>query len=245
MQQLNDALTLARQARAQAGGIHSTGTPDISLSTEEFEKALDYCRTVFHEKFMLNENLKREYTEFRNDPQSMPLATKNRIRKQFRGAFRNWITKLVGDWNFFMAVLQHGIFDSTSRREFLQALRQQRQAAMSSSVDAHHAGEDGGPTTKARVDNDELRQAALHARLEYRKGARLSQKVQEDRSIYASFPYKDKLLLLQFDNGTLLKRRKEADNAYGHSRDVDCLSLAERVVLRAWSTDILDNYFNA
>ena len=141
MQQLNDAHTLARQARAQSGGIHSTGTPGISLLTNEFEKALDYCRNVYHEKFMLNENLKREYTEFRNDPQSMQHTTKKRIRNQFRGAFRNWITKLVGDWNFFMTVLKHGIFDSTSRREFLQALPQERQAAMSSSVDAHHAAD--------------------------------------------------------------------------------------------------------
>ena len=27
------------------------------------------------------------------------------------GAFRNWGTKLVGDYNFYMTVLEHGSFD--------------------------------------------------------------------------------------------------------------------------------------
>ena len=132
------------------------------------------------------------------------------------------MTKLVGDYNFFMTVLKHGIFDSTSRREFLQALCEEKQAAMSASVDAHHDGDDGGPTKRARVDNDALRQAALHARLAYQKGARLSQKMKDDNSIYASFSHENKLLLYLFNNGMLLERKKQADNAYGHGRGVDC-----------------------
>ena len=154
------------------------------------------------------------------------------------------MTKLVGDYNFFMTVLKHGIFDSTSRREFLQALCEEKQAAMSASVDAHHAGDDGGPSKRARVDHDALRQAALHARLEYWKGERLSQKMQEDKSIYASLSHTNKLLLYQFNNGKLLERRKQADNAYGHGRDVGCLNIRERATLRAWSSDILHEYFS-
>ena len=96
------------------------------------------------------------------------------------------MTKLVGDYNFFMTVLKHGIFDSTSRRQFLLALQKEREAAMASSVDAHHAGDEGSPTKRARVENDALRRAALHARLAYRKGARLAQRMKEDNSIYAS-----------------------------------------------------------
>ena len=163
VQQLNDALTLVRQARAHSGGVHPTDAPTVSLSRAEFDKALNYCKHEFHERFMLNENLRREYTEFRNDPHLMTRSQKSRIRNQFRGAFHNWVTKLVGDYNFFMTVLKHGIFDSTSRREFLQALREEKEAAMSASVDAHHAGDDGGPSKRARVDHDALRQTALHA----------------------------------------------------------------------------------
>ena len=103
---------------------------------------------------------------------------------------------------------------------------------MSASVDAHHAGDDGGPSKRARVDHDVLRQAALHARLEYWKGERLSQKMQEDKSIYASLSHTNKLLLHQFNNGKLLERRKQADKAYGHGRDVQCFGIRERAVLR-------------
>ena len=193
---------------------------------------------------MLNENLRREYTEFRNNPGCMTRSQKNRIRKQFRGAFRNWVTKLVGDYNFFMTVLKHGIFDSTSRRKILQALSEEKQAAMSASVDAHHAGDDGGPTKRARVDKDALRQAALHARLAYRKGARLSQRMKEDNSMYASLSKADMTLLRDFELGQLLHRRKAADDAYGHGRDVECLGIRERAVLRAWSADVFSKYFN-
>ena len=115
---------------------------------------------------------------------------------------------------------------------------------MSASVDKHHAGDDGGPTKRARVDDDALRQAALHARLEYRKGARLSQKMKHDNSIYGSLSDRDKTLLCNFDIGLLLERRKTADQMYGHGRDVECLGIKERAVLRAWSTDVLSNYFN-
>ena len=126
----------------------------------------------------------------------------------------------------------------------LQALCEEKQAAMSASVDAHHAGDDGGPSKRARVDHDALRQAALHARLEYWKGERLSQKMQEDKSIYASLSHTNKLLLYQFNNGKLLERRKQADKAYGHGRDVQCFGIRERAVLRAWTTDVLSHYFN-
>ena len=190
---------------------------------------------------MLNENLRRECTEFQNNPCSMTRSQKNRIRSQFRGAFRNWVTKLVGDYNFFMTVLKHGIPDNTSLREFHQALREEKQAAMSASVDAHHAGDDGGPTKRARVDKDALRQAALDARLAYRKGARLSQRMKEDNRMYASLSVRDMTLLYNFEIGVLLERRKQADNAYGHGRGVDCLNIRERAALRAWSTDVLSN----
>ena len=126
----------------------------------------------------------------------------------------------------------------------LQALCEEKQAAMSASVDAHHAGDDGGPSKRARVDHDALRQAALHARLAYRKGARLAQRMKEDNSIYASLSNQEKSWLYYFDIGVLRERRKAADKAYGHGRDVQCFGIRERAVLRAWTTDVLSNYFN-
>ena len=126
----------------------------------------------------------------------------------------------------------------------LQALCDEKQAAMSASVDAHHAGDDGGPSKRARVDHDVLRQAALHARLAYRKGARLAQRMKEDNSIYDSLSNQEKTWLYNFDMGKLLARRKAADKAYGHGRDVQCFGIRERAVLRAWTTDVLSDYFN-
>ena len=84
----------------------------------------------------------------------------------------------------------------------------------------------------------------MHARLAYRKGARLAQRMKEDNSIYASLSHKNKLLLYQFSNGMLLERRKQADNAYGHGRDVVCLNIRGKAILRAWSSDILHEYFS-
>ena len=71
LQQLGDAFTLARQAKAHGGNVHFTDAPAISLSPPEFENALGYCKHEFHERFMLNENLRREYTEFCENPRSM------------------------------------------------------------------------------------------------------------------------------------------------------------------------------
>ena len=115
---------------------------------------------------------------------------------------------------------------------------------MASGVDAHHAGDEGSPTKRARVENDALRRAALHARLAYRKGARLAQRMKEDNSIYATLSNQEKTLLYNFEIGNLLKRRKLADEAYGHGRDVECLNIRERATLRAWTSDMLDEYFS-
>ena len=60
----------------------------------------------------------------------------------------------------------------------------------------------------------------------------------------ASYQIGDKTLLYNFDMGVLLENRKSADKAYGHGRDVECLGIRERAVLRAWSTDVFANYFN-
>ena len=84
----------------------------------------------------------------------------------------------------------------------------------------------------------------MHARLAYRKGARLAQRVKEDISIYDSLSYQEKTWLYKFDIGELLERRKQADKAYGHGRDVECFGIRERAVLRAWTTDVLSDYFN-
>ena len=87
VQQRGDALTLARQARAQSGSVHSIDAPAISLSDAEFEKALDYCKHEFHERFMLNEDLRREYTKFRNEPDCMTRSQKTRYAKSFAERF--------------------------------------------------------------------------------------------------------------------------------------------------------------
>ena len=94
------------------------------------------------------------------------------------------------------------------------------------------------------MDQKALRRKALYARLAYRKGAGLYQRMKEDSTTYATLSKREKRHLFDFETGDLLKRRKLADEAYGHGRDVEGLNIMERATLRAWTTDLLDEYFS-
>ena len=104
------------------------------------------------------------------------------------------------------------------------------------SVDSYHAGE-----TRNRGEEMALRKSALQARLKWRQGEKLHKWLDQDRSRYAFLSYADKDLIWKFDSGELLKERKDADEAYGHGRDIERMALRDRAILSAWSKN-LDTY---
>ena len=104
------------------------------------------------------------------------------------------------------------------------------------SVDSHHAGE-----TKNRGEEMALRTSALQARLQWRKAKNFQKWLDTDKSRWEFLSYADKTLMWKFDSGQLLKERKDADEAYGHGRDVERMTLRERAILSAWSNN-LDKY---
>ena len=151
---------------------------------------------------------------------------KDWTREQFRTAFRNWATKLLGNYNFVMVILQHGMLEPAERRKFVEALVREKEE---SSVDLHHADE---------AERLKLRKAALKARLNWRHCNRLNEWLEKDRARWDFLTCEDKMLMKQFDSGELLKARQDADKAYGHGREVEILSVRERAMLRAWSNNI-------
>ena len=48
----------------------------------------------------------------------------------------------------------------------------------------------------------------------------------------------ERCVMWKFDSGELLQERRDADQAYGHGRDVEVMSVRERAMLRAWSNNI-------
>ena len=147
-------------------------------------------------------------------------------RKNFRSAFRNWVAKMVGNYNFAMVILEHGILEPAERRKFVEALVREKDE---SSVDLHHADE---------AERRRLRNAALKARLDCRYCNKLHEWLSEDRSRWDFLSCEDKMLMKQFDSGELLKARRDADEAYGHGREVEIMTVRERAMLRAWSSDM-------
>ena len=204
-----------------------------TLSQPEFVAALEYLKKEFHLYFMENQDLKDWYTWLRDSPKELNRKQKDWTRKHFRTAFRTWATKLVGEYRFFLVVLQHGLFEPSQRAQFVRALLTVKQEHEDAGGDAHRAGE-----TRTRDEELKLRRAALQARLKWRKANKLYQWVQENRMRFEFLKTKDKDLVLRLDSGQLKTERQIADKAYGHGRDVEILSVREAAILEAWSSDL-------
>ena len=84
-----------------------------------------------------------------------------------------------------------------------------------------------------------LRRSALQARLKWRKANNMQKSLEKDRSRWEFLSYADKTLMWNFDSGQLLQERKDADEAYGHGRDVERMTLRELAILSAWSNNVV------
>ena len=232
-----DALELITAARREGrramrgftGATQPGEEPDAEterLSKEEFKVALTFLQKQFHECFMENQELKLWYTWLQDMHWNLSSKDKEWTRKNFRSAFRNWVTKILGNYNFAMVILEHGILEPAERRKFVEALVRMKDEPR---VDLHHADE---------AERRRLRNAALKARLTWRHCNKLYEWLQKDRTRYDCLTCEDKLLMRKYDSGELLQARRDADEAYGHGREVEIMTVRERAMLRAWSSDI-------
>jgi len=239
LQCFQDALQVLRAARNEAFRSRQADTaPSRQLSQEEFGIAMAHSKNLFYEHFMVNEDLRERYARYKESPLQLTKKEKQQTRNAFRSAFRVWVTKLVGDYTFFTTVMAHGFFEGQQRREFVQALlheREQKQrgsddvhvarsdAAHEASDDAHLAGSSSASKdAPVRADREQLRKAALHARLQYKHAEKRSSAARKDP--WLAMSKQDRQLMRDLHSGALLHRRQEADECYGQGRDVQTLT---------------------
>ena len=137
------------------------------------------------------------------------------------------MTKLIGNWDFFKVTLRYGYFDAANKKELVKAILQERATSQTS------GGEH--PTGLA-----ELRKVALHARQEYKRATKLRDTAREDPPLT-----KDELKLLGLlADGTLNRRRLDANRAYGHGEGAqDPVTKEQLIVMKAFTDNVLDAYF--
>ena len=149
---LCDSLILFKQARIEAtDGMAKDGD---RLTPTHFERALEHMRQEDFLKLGIENNvLERCYLAFRADPKQFSRDENKNIRVKFRGAFRNWITKLVGEWPFFLTVLRHGLFEAADHKKLAQAILDEKgtNAGSEDSGDSH-------PTAAMRLQAVQARQ---------------------------------------------------------------------------------------
>lgn len=107
--------------------------------------------------------------------------------------------------------MRHGLFNVEDRTRLARAIVQER-------GDRNKADDDSHPARAAQVD---LRRNAVEARQECEKALTIYTKVQKLISITAH----ERKVLARFTDGTLERRRKQAENAYGHGK---CFDLEQR-----------------
>ena len=116
-------------------------------------------------------------------------------------------------------------------------------AAHEASDDAHLAGSSSASKdAPVQPDREQLGKAALHARLQYKHAEKRSSAARKDP--WLAMPKQDRQLMRDLHSGALLQRRQEADECYGHGRDVQTFTLGEKADLRAWSNNVFENYDN-
>ena len=130
LKMLEDAMMLVQRARREAGHDRKGTT----LSTTEFENALDFLKRIFEESFMENAELKASICDMTERAAELSRSKKKRIRDQRRSAFKAWKWQLMGNVHFLHAVMRNGIFQLRDQQDLATALLQAQ-----SSVDEHHA----------------------------------------------------------------------------------------------------------
>ena len=138
------------------------------------------------------------------------------------------MTKLMGNWDFFKVTLRYGYFDEANKKELVKAILHERTTSEPS----------GG---KHPTGSAELRKNALIARQEYKRAT----KIRETAGIQACDELsKNELTLLRLlGDGTLNRRRLEANRAYGYGEGGEEVTREQIIVMKAFTDDVLGAYF--
>ena len=229
LKMLEDAMMLVQRARREAGHDREGTT----LSTTEFENALDFLKRIFEESFMENAELKASICDMTERAAELSRPTKKRIRDDRRSAFKAWKRQLMGNVHFLHAVMRHGIFQIRDQQDLATALLQAQ-----SSVDEHHADDVAG-AAKLMANKDTLREEAVKARQQVKR----ARKLRDASNSGTELTQNQKVLCIQLESGELERIRNQKDRAYGHGQSVTNLSLEQAAVMRAFSFKQLEKYF--
>ena len=88
-------------------------------------------------------------------------------------------------------------------------------------------------------NSDTLRAEAVHARQQVKKAKKLLAASNSGATLTPS----EEALCIEFESGALEENRKEKDRAYGHGQSVTRVSIEQAGVLKAFSFNVLDEYF--
>ena len=226
---LSSGLELIRSARNTCAS--PPPADGQQLSSREFEKALGHTRQIFVAQFLEDAKLKTDYEALKDETntEKTTRAVKKYINGEVRSRHRIWMTKLMGNWNFFKVTLRYGYFDAANKKELVKAILQERATSQTS----------GG---KHPTGSAELRKVALHARQEYKRATKLRDTAKKDRP-----QTKDELKLLGLlADGTLNRRLLDANRAYGHGEGTqDTVTKEQRILMKAFTDSVLETYFKA
>jgi hypothetical protein len=229
LQLLEDALKLVHRARREAGHDQEMTT----LNTNEFQKALDFLREIFEDRFMWDAKLKAAICDLNEKPDELSRARKNRIRSDRRSAFKAWKWTLMGNVHFFHAVMRNGIFQLCDQQDLATALLQAE-----NSVDEHHAGE-VAEAIKLVPNKEAVRAEAVRARQQVQKAKQLLKRQNSGAYLTQS----QIALCIRLDSGELERIRNQKNQAYSHGKSVTNLSIEQEAVMRAFSFNQLETYF--
>jgi hypothetical protein len=229
LQLLEDALKLVHRARREAGHDQEMTT----LNTNEFQKALDFLRQIFEDRFMCDAKLKAAICDLEERPDELSRNTKKKIRGERRSACKSWKWTLMGNVHFLHAVMRNGIFQLRDQQDLATALLQAQ-----SSVDEHHADDVAGARA-LMAHKDTLREEAVKARQQVKR----ARKLLDASNSGAELTQCQQVLCIQLESGELERIRNQKDRAYGHGQSVTNLSLEQAAVMRAFSFKQLEKYF--
>ena len=143
-----------------------------------------------------------------------------------------------------MVVVRHGLHETQDRHRCVQALLEQRAQQESEASEAQQLAGGINRDADLAADREQLRRAALRARLEYKRAQKLNRLVTKDGANWLRMGSDDHTLLRELYAGRLYQRRVAASQQYGHEIGADVLSLANCAVLSARSDDFLRSYMS-
>ena len=217
---LDDSFNLLKQARAQAGVYQS----NKSLEKHEFQVAHDWLRQRFIDYFMENDELyNRVHSAAADDLKG---KAKQQLLKAIRGPFRVWKRSLVGNYEFCMAVLRNGFFDSQTQQELLQAVLQERT-------------EKKDEVQPSQRERNELRKKAQAARKTLNDARRLAANDIPESELSTS----QIQMIRDLDIGVLEDNMLKMNKAYKHGEGVEIRSREDAAVLRM-TCNHLDAYYD-